>query len=147
MIHFKNHFRKGFSFIEAVMALAIIAIAISSFMVLQQNIFRRVAYNSFKIERLYRLRNIFSFITANAKVVESAEKINEDLKIFEKDFTNPDVHIVYERLPISKDSALARFEGLYQERVTGSWHDSDRKRMLDLYRYGYDMPQEQEKKP
>ena len=114
------------------MALAIMAFSIGSLMVLQHTVFSRVAYNTFKIQRLYHLKNIFSFITTNAKVVESAQKIDEELKVFEKDFTDPEVHVKYERLPISKDSVLFRFEGLYQERVTGTWHDSDRKRLLDV---------------
>lgn len=142
MIRFKNHFRDGFSFIEAVMALSIIAFALSAIMVLQHTVFSRVAYNTFKIQRLYHLKNIFSFITVNAKVVESSKKLDEELKLFEKDFTDPETHVVYERLPIKKDSTLARFEGLYQERVTGSWFDSDRKRLLDMYRYSYELPKE-----
>ena len=68
---------------------------------------------------------------------------DQEVKKIEKNFTDPETQVVYERLPISSDSVLARFEGLYQERITAHWVDVQQKRLVDLYHYGFEM---QEKK-
>ncbi len=67
----------------------------------------------------------------------------KESKKIEKTFTDPETKVVYEQLPIPSDSALSRFEGLYQERVTAEWFEADKKRIADLYHYGFEM---QEKK-
>ena len=144
MIPFKNRLRKGFSFIEAIISLAIIAGSVTTFLVLQQKVFYRVAINTFKIERLPLLKNM----TLVPKIVLGHETSQDDtkdqeVKKIEKNFTDPETQVVYERLPISSDSVLARFEGLYQERITAHWVDVQQKRLVDLYHYGFEM---QEKK-
>jgi hypothetical protein len=145
MIHFKNRLRKGFSFIEAIIALAIIAGAVSTFLLLQQKVFYRVALNTFKIQRLPLLKNMLLVpkITMAEKGVgqDSSGQQNqqEDVKKIEKSFSDPEAKVLYERLPISADSILGRFEGLYQERITAQWVEAEHKRMVDLYHYGFQM--------
>ena len=144
MIPFKSHFHKGFSFIEAVISLAIIAMSITALMTLQQTVFRRITFNTFKIERLHYLQNMFLIPFIENQPDKNSPDANNKEKRIEKTYTNPDTQVVYERLPINSGSSLARFKGLYQERITGTWVENEKKRIADLYRYSFEFPEEKE---
>ncbi len=139
MIHFKNQRYKGFSFIEAIIALAIIAAVVSSFFLLQQKVFYRVVVNRFKIDRLPLLQNMMISQKALDFDAMQQHENQESFKKIEKKIIDPETHLVYEKIPVSTDSVLARFQGLYQERVTAEWIESGKKRIIDLYHYGFEI--------
>ncbi len=140
MIHFKNQLYKGFSFIEAIIALAIIAVVVSSFFLLQQKVFYRVVVNKSKIDRLSLLQNMM--LLPKIKLA-SEDSQNHDQKdyasVIEKIFIDPETKVIYEKIPVQADSTLFRFEGLYQERVTAVWEETGRKKIADLYHYSFEI--------
>lgn len=127
---------KGFILPEVIIALMVIAVALTTLLVLQATVFRRVVMNVARISRLYPLKNnmLDSFKNPLAKDEKMRESVNEQLN----------TKIVYEQSPISPKSKLARFEGLYQKKVTGSWYDQRKERTQELITYGF-RPVEKEK--
>ena len=114
---------------EVMLALFMITIVFSSLMTLQSTVVRRCIMSTFKIERFYALKNSF-LMHKITPLAEGATKTERLLK-------NPEMKMVYEKKPIKKDSQLARFEGLYQEVVMGSWQELGRERIFDLCTYKF----------
>ncbi len=48
--------------------------------------------------------------------------------------------MVYEQIPVKEQSALFRFKGLYQKKVTGRWFEYERERVQELLSYGFAIP-------
>ena len=121
---------KGFALAEVIISIAVIGFVLTTLQVLQSTVFRRVVINAFRTERLYPLKSLLMTMGKD-------EIIQKDQKPIEKKDEQRGVMMVYEHVPIKKNSSLARFEGLYQKKVTGSWAEGTKQRTLELFTYGF----------
>jgi Tfp pilus assembly major pilin PilA len=132
---FKYQQRKGFALAEVVIALAITAMILTSLMMVQGKLFKRVMSSTFVIQRVYAIKNMF-FLSRITQVEGNAKRVR-------KVIADPEVEIIYETKEINKDSSLARFLGLQQEVSTGSWYEWGKKRSYSLFAYRFDPPKKE----
>jgi prepilin-type N-terminal cleavage/methylation domain-containing protein len=134
---FKFHRHKGFALMEVMIALAMIAVLLSTLMMVQSKVFSNVISSTFKIERFYSIRNMF--------LLTKIKPLEDDKKSWEKTIEDPETKLTYEKKSIKKESQLSRFKGLFQEVATGTWHEWGRERAYDIISYQFDPPKKEKK--
>lgn len=134
----KYHQRNGFIMVEVVLALAMVAMVLTSLMMVEGKVFNHVISSTFKIERFYAIRN--SFLLMRIKPLEKEETVRE--RVLEE----PPTKIMYERIPVNPSSSLARFAGMFREVATGTWHEWGKQRAYDIINYQFDPDALEEKK-
>ncbi len=120
----------GFALAEVIISIAVIGFVLTTLQVLQSTVFRRVVINTFRVERLYPLKSLLMTMGKD-------EIIKKDQKPIEKKDEQGGFTKIYEHVSIKKNSSLARFDGLYQKKVTGSWVEGSKQRTLELVTYGF----------
>ncbi len=122
----------GFSFSEIMLSLAMVGFLLTSLLALQSTVFRRVVTNTFRIDRFYPLKNMMLTMPMHPlKKGETKQETTNDQLGFK---------MVYEQIPVKEQSALFRFKGLYQKKVTGRWFEYERERVQELLSYGFAIP-------
>ncbi len=133
MMYFKvppNHKKRGFVFIEVVIAILLVGFVLTSLLALQAQVFKRVIINAFRVDRFYPLKNML--ITDVMRKEESLQKQEETLGL----------KMVYARQEIKPISTLYRFKGLYQKQVTGTWFEQEREKTQQCISYGFEIKKE-----
>lgn len=134
---FKYHHRNGFALMETMLALAIIGIVLTTFMMVQAKVFKNVIISSFRIDRFYHIRNMF--------LETKIKPLKEEQTVWKKTIENPEVKLRYDKKPIDAKSELARFTGLFQEVATGEWHEWGKDKVYDVISYQFDPPKKEKK--
>jgi len=125
---------EGFLLMEAVIAVAIMAIMLTPLLLLNYNLFNRVMINKEKIEHFLPLE--VALLTTHTQPLEQDQterKLNHE---------SPAINIEYKIRPVT--GQLARFKDLLMQTVTGRWQANVQKELVInqlLYR-----PQSQTKK-
>ena len=129
--------RNGFAFIEVVMALVVIGFMLTGLLTLQSNAFRRVVFNTLRIDRFYPVKALMisTLMQPLKKGQKTKEQRNEDF----------DLALVYEQKEIAGTSELARFKGLYQRKATGTWKQQGSDRAQEIISYGFTPPPSEKK--
>jgi Tfp pilus assembly protein PilE len=125
---------KGFMLMEAVIAVAIMAILLTPLLLLNYNLFNRVIVNKEKIEHFLPLE--VALLTTHTQPLE------QDQTEQRTQIQGPSMDILYQVSPAS--GQLERFKDLYIQTVTGRWQATTEKEFVInqlLYR-----PQSQTKK-
>ncbi|HRN78425.1 MAG TPA: prepilin-type N-terminal cleavage/methylation domain-containing protein [Candidatus Dependentiae bacterium] len=112
MIHSKH--KSGFTLLETLFAMVIIAAVMSPLFFMQADVLRRVAGVSNHMQRIFFMRD-FLF---NAR---QQQPKNTTQFTLEKRVSNPETILRYELKPVDKKSALSSVQGMYTERVTAMW--------------------------
>lgn len=120
---------------EVMIALGMIAVLLSTLMMVQSKVFNNVISSTFKIERFYSIRNMF--------LLTKIKPLEGDQKSWTKTIEDPTTMLTYEKKSIKPESKLARFTGLFQEVATGSWHEWGRERAYDIINYQFDPPKKE----
>jgi len=95
MIHFKNR-NNGFTFIEVVLAMGIVALLLTSLFTLQNTMFTNVINSHFKISRLYLIKN-FLFDSGNLeKSTAALKKMGGKIEPIEKKLDEPQMTLKYQ---------------------------------------------------
>lgn len=117
MIRFKNNVG-GFTLIEAMLAVAIVALVMTPLFILQNRVFLGVTHAGHTTAR---------FIAARNFLIETAEKnLKKDVPEFtlEKKIEDPLTFLKYEIKPVTKESAIGKkFNNVHKESVTFTWQD------------------------
>lgn len=111
-----HHNRKGSVFLEAVMAIAMAAIMLSSMFTLQINVFKRLVTNSFRFSRFTTTGALFQLAALDRALGQ--EKFS-----YQKEIADPSIKLTLEISPVKNESSLGRFRRLYQEKTTGTWQE------------------------
>ncbi len=120
MTRFKNN-RYGFSFIEAILAVAIVGIVLTPLFLLQGNVIRKIGQWSRYMQRIYEAKNFF---------IESQRAIPPDTRqvMLEKKIADPEAVLKYEIREIASKSSLRKFKNILVEQVTLEWEQEGLKR-------------------
>jgi prepilin-type N-terminal cleavage/methylation domain-containing protein len=119
MIHFKNN--HGFTLIEVLLAIAIVAMSMSTIFVLQMASMRSITRYSRLIERFIQAKNFF--LESRAAISDTTREL-----VLEKMVKKPDLKLKYEIKGVSSDSPLKKFRDIRTEMVTLQWYDGNRER-------------------
>lgn len=114
MIHSKN--KSGFTLLETLFAMSIIAAIISPLFFMQAEVLRRVIRASYHIKRIFYMHD-FLF---NAQQQLQKETTQFTL---EKQVGNPATVLRYVLKAVDKKSSLSAVQGIYVEQVTAVWTD------------------------
>ena len=118
MIHSKS--REGFTLIETLLALSVMALLLTPLYLAQGTILRSVAFVSTKMQRVFFMKSFFFDARAAAEKQEAKEFV------LEKKVDDPLMRLKYALSPVKKDSSLARFKGMHIERVRAVWEQDGR---------------------
>jgi prepilin-type N-terminal cleavage/methylation domain-containing protein len=114
MIHIKNHNKSfGFSFIEIVIAIAIIGILLTALFNLQNTVFNSASREHSRMMRIFNIKNLFFNNEINQKIVKE--------KQIKQNIEDPQTLLTYQALKPSDKSALKRFNGISILKATGTW--------------------------
>lgn len=124
MIRFKNN-RYGFSFIEAILAIAIVGLVLTPLFLLQGNVIRRVGQWSRYMQRIYKAKNFF---------IESQRAISPDTRqvMLEKKIDDPEAVLKYKIRKVASKSSLRKFKNILVEQVALEWEQEGVKRQDKL---------------
>lgn len=126
-MNFKRQHSNGFSLIEVMLALSMIGIILTSLLMLESRIFKRVVACTQKMERFAAIKNLFLLV--------KKEGLPQDSSTYTALLQDPDITVQYEKKAIEKTSALARFKGVMQEVATGTWDEWGQQREYAFYTY------------
>ena len=131
MIPSKNN--SGFTLIEVMLAIALIAMAMTPLLVMQSSAVRAVAKISTRLQRIFLAENFF--IEARA---EAGDEKNFSL---DKKIESLDTQLVFERKSIDSKSSLAKIDNLVLDRIQASWQDNNKQQKEVLVSLRYNKPQ------
>lgn len=109
-MHFKNN-RSGFTLAEALIAVLVVAIALTPIVARQSGLMRRVSDASRLFDNWLKARQFF------AEARESDEHGKSDWQL-EKKVGTPPLHVQYNKQKISGQSSLKAYKNLYRHQVT-----------------------------
>jgi len=109
MMNFKNQTvnNPGFSFVEVVMAMAIMAIILTSLFGLQNTAFNSALREHALISRIYYIKNLFFDTVPN--------------KIIKKSLPDPETKLEIITMPAKSPEIVKRFENMYIVNANGQW--------------------------
>ncbi len=128
MIHFRN--KAGFTLIEVLLSLAIIALVLTPIFVVQGTVLSRVGRYARMIDRFMQSQLFF----VNSSIAVSAEAKSTTL---EKKIDVPLTFLSYEFQKLPDSSPLKNFKDVYQEKVTIRYEDDGRKYLDSLVSFRY----------
>lgn len=117
MMYFKNNnqsYNSGFSFIEVMIALAIVSIVFTPIFMAQSSIIRATFRSSWLIDRVMYAHTFF-FDAHRASAPDTQQVV------VEKKIVRPATMLKYTVHKIPDDSVLRAFKNIYVEQVTFEW--------------------------
>lgn len=137
MMNFNNHDRDGFTLIEVLISLAIMAIILTTIFVALSQAVTIVATRSDRLKLMLRAKQFLCEVTAGMHDVKK--------KTAEKKFEDPSSLCVYREAKVNKDSALALLADVIKiVHVTATAHAG--KRLTETIAVVMFVPQEPQKK-
>jgi prepilin-type N-terminal cleavage/methylation domain-containing protein len=134
MIHFKNR-KTGFTLIETIIALMMVAVLLTPVFLWQGSIFQRVTQYSARALRIMLGHNFFLDTRMNSspddKKLKKEKKV-DDIK----------TKFIFERKEVPSQSAVAQYPGILTERVTISWEQQNKKYTQNLISFIFVPPSE-----
>lgn len=115
MIHFKN--KNGFTLIETLLALAIMAMMLLPIYLLQGSAVRNTYRYARQVERIMQAK-LFLIDTAITNIKES-----KNLS-FDKKIKDPATDLKFEQKKIGENSVLKKFNNLMMQQVNISWTEN-----------------------
>jgi len=128
MIHSRN--KNGFTLVEVLVSLAIVALVLTPIYVTQGTVLQRVGHYARVLDR---------FMFADLFFVDSAIALGKDAKqmTLEKKIDTPLTFLTYEFKPMPDASPLKKFKDLYLEKVTIRYDEAGRKYRDELVSFHY----------
>ncbi len=128
MIHFKN--RRGFTLIEAMVAVAIAAIILTPLFILQGVVLQNVGRMSRTLHRIFWAQHFLY----EARRIKDPEVRDFTL---EKKIEDPECVLKYELKAVAKKSSLSQIADIRKEQVTITWQDQRRTREEQIISFVY----------
>lgn len=138
MMNFKNK-ESGFSFVEVMIAFAIVAIMMTSIFATQGSLLAAVVRRSHTMARLFfakqfMINSAFSVPSENSTVT------------LEKKLDDPETFLTYTVKPVSPESVFAKLPDLYVQKVELRWQQEGKEQKDYLISFMF-KPKPPEKKP
>lgn len=132
-MHFKS--KHGFTLIEVLFTLMLIALVVTPLMFQQSMLVRNVDTFSRRAERMF---------AAQTFLYEARKAMQDYTTSFtlEKKIDDGDATLSFSRGPVGKKSAFARARAIYQDRVVIVWQENGSQRRDQLITLVYVQPQE-----
>jgi prepilin-type N-terminal cleavage/methylation domain-containing protein len=130
MIPFKNHKQSGFTLVEIILALFVMASLLSSILNLQDIVFSSVVSSSRRLHRVFMMEYF----------VFSREQ-DEDKKTID----SPPTEIAYEEKKVDEKSSLIKLQNMVKRKVSASWKDGTKQRDYALIDFMYKKPETKDK--
>lgn len=121
MIIFRNKKKPGFTLIEVLLALAIIALVLTPVFLTQINVYKGSTKAARMLARIFAAKTML--ITSEFDLAPDARELRVEKKI-----DNPRTTLIYELKKVSEASALKKFKNLLNESVTMQWVDANGKK-------------------
>lgn len=138
MMNFKNK-ESGFSFVEVMIAFAIVAIMMTSIFATQGSLLATVVRRSHNLARLFFAKQ---FMINSAFYVPSE---NSTVTLEEK-LDDPETFLTYTAKPVSPESVFAKLPDLYVQKVEFRWQQEGKEQKDYLISFMF-KPKPPEKKP
>ncbi len=139
MIRSKNRLfytnKKGFTLIETIIAIAIIAFVFGPLFVMQGGVLQRVVKQSRKLQRIFFMQ--FFAYTAQEKIKPGATQFN-----VEKKEAFPETIMRYQLMPVDQNSSVKDISGLHMQRVLATWDEAGVKQQDMLVTFTFIQPGE-----
>jgi prepilin-type N-terminal cleavage/methylation domain-containing protein len=132
MIHSKNKY--GFSLLETIIAMALIAGMATPLVIMQGTILRRVISDARHMERLFLMRNFLQ---------EARQETPAGATTFEKTTEKSNTQLRYQLMSPQSDSSIHTKKGMYIERVTATWRNFGKETQDTLISMKYIEPETQ----
>jgi prepilin-type N-terminal cleavage/methylation domain-containing protein len=132
-MHFKNH-NAGFSLIEVLLALALIAFVITPMMFQQSTVLDSVYRMSRRLEYVYAAEQFW--YEAHAIMPPNAPTFSQEKKL------NDGTTLTFTRGPLDAKSSLAKQQHLVQERLIIAWQEFDQPKRDQMVTYVHIIPEE-----
>lgn len=129
----KNNANFGFTLIETMLAIALIAMVMTPLMITQGTIVQAIARISMRLQRIFFAENFFVEARADA---DGESKFSLDKKV-----DSPSTKLAFERKPIDSKSSLAKIDNLVIERIQATWQDENKSQNEVLVSVQYIKPQ------
>lgn len=131
MIVSKNN--SGFTLIEAMLAIALIAIAMTPLLITQGSVVQAVARVSARVQRIFFAQNFF---------IEGRAEAGDETKFsLDKKIDAPSTIFSFERKSVDSKSSLAKIKHVVIDRVKASWEDESKKQKEVVVSVQYIKPQ------
>lgn len=136
----KKNKSPGFTLVEVMVSLAIMALVLISLLGLEISLTRSTYRATEKLSRIWIMKNYLYDSSLN-----EPEKKKKQIK---KEIDRPKMSLEYQRgISIAKGSVLAEFDNLFINQVKATWVDSRKRQQTDsLVSLKYVAPEEKEKK-
>lgn len=138
MMNFKNK-ESGFSFIEVLIAFAIVAILMTSIFATQGSLLANVVRRSHNMARLFFAQQFM----INSGFAITSENITVTL---EKKLDDPETFLTYTVKPVSPESVFAKLPDLYVQKIELRWKQEGKEQKDYLISFMF-KPKPPEKKP
>ncbi len=126
----------GFTLIEAMLAMVMIAIVFAPLFIMQGSIIQRM-YRS--TQRMRRMLYADTFLQQARKQV----KPGTTQLVFEQKLDDPLTYFTYELKPVSKDASTGDVYQLHVERITARWQEDAQKEQEMLITYTFVGPKQE----
>ena len=130
---------KGFSLVEVMIAIGIIAIGLTPALLLQNMVLTRVHRMGTRLHRVF-LAKQFLF-TAREKREKGVDEF-----YLEDQEPAPKTKLLYRSEPVDGDAKFDGLRGLYRERVVLSWQDGRDRQRENLVTFGFEPVRDRKKK-
>lgn len=141
-MHFKSNVVKninsmhGFTFIEVMAALMLIALLLAPLLFQQSNMLRNAAFVSRSLDHMFAAQTFL--YKARAAMQEYTTSFSMQETIEDKDIT-----LTFSREPVPKESAFAQVPYIYQDQVIVTWREDGDLRKEAFTTYVFVQPQEE----
>jgi len=129
MINLQN--KNGFSLLEVIVAMTIIAFMVSPLVIMASTILRRIVRDSRNEERIFLMRNLLCEVHRDQP---------PNTPTFEKRVGNTQLR--YQLIPPPANSSLQPMKGIHIERVTATWYEAGKQAQDVLISTKYIEPEE-----
>jgi len=136
MMHSRS---RGFSLVEVMIAIGIIAIGLTPALLLQNMVLTRVHRMGTRLNRVF-LAKQFIF-TAREKRGEGVDEF-----YLEDQEESPKTKLLYRSEPVDSEAKFDGLRGLYSERVVLSWQDGTERQRENLVTFGFEPVRDRKKK-
>lgn len=111
MIHSNN--RHGFSLLETIIAMTIVALVVSPLVIMQSTVLRRVVRDSRHMERIFLMCNFLHKARESTPGATTSEEL----------VPTPNTQLRYKLMPPRANSSLHAIKGIQIEQVTATWRE------------------------
>jgi len=117
--------RSGFTLVEVLVAVLIVALVITPLFMSETNIFAHAVRLSKSLQRTFMLKQFFVDSALKMDVAKLKDKPTVEKKI---DTTVPPMNFKFETKKVEKEERFKKFPDLYMQRATAEWQDGAVKR-------------------